>query len=334
MRKLISSIIVSLSMLIAGDKSNIGTAGALELRLSADPQAVAFNYAYSGMTSGLSSVMFNPAGLIIMNSEYQFKAQTMDYLVDSRMNEIGFAMKISENSAIAVNFRSIDIGDIEQTTLQNPNGNGVTFAPVFSVLSFSWSQRFTDKVSFGATIHRVTEEIINTSASALALTLGIQYRTDSGIGFGMALKNTGSDLVWNGSDEQYVSGANNVQKIHDVNYEGTRLPTSFEISVNYKYTIDSENNLTLLSTFENHNFALDDVVAGLEYAYNDMFFLRMSSRMQSETKLSAFTGFAFGVGANFELSEGSNIEFDYAFKQSRDTDVFDNINVFGLKLNF
>ena len=334
MKKLLSVTLLSLSMLFAGDKSNIGTAGALELRLSADPRAAALNYAFGGATTGLTAIMFNPAGLIQMSSEYEFKAQTMNYLVDTKLSEVGFAMKLGESSALAVNFRTLDVGDIKQTTVQDPYGNGVTFSPTFSVISIGWSQQFTDKVSFGATAHFVSEKVINTSASAIGLTMGLQYRTNSGIGFGIALKNTGSDLVYNGTDEQVNIFARDIQKTHNVEYESAKLPTSFEISVNYMYSIDAENSLLLLSSFENHNFALDDFVTGFEYNYSEMLFLRMSSRIQSETKLSAFTGFAFGAGLQFEISENSTFAFDYAFKQARETEVFDNINMFGVKLTF
>jgi hypothetical protein len=329
-------ILISLLLLViayAGDKSNVGVAGAHELRITADPVALALGRTNMSYVGGINAILLNPAGISFMNNNYEFNVSSMNYLFDTKFNEFGLAMKLGETSAVAFGVRTFDLGEIEQTTNLSPNGNGVIFNPQFNVFSLSYSQKFSSTVRWGVTGSLVNENIMNTSANAVAITTGIQYTDPEGVSFSMVLRNVGSSLSWSGTDNEYKVNSKNETRTQ-TSYENTDLPAAFDMSLGYKLNLNEDNNISILGLYKNEVQALDVFTAAIEYNFENQFFFRGSLEQQSESDFSAFKGLGLGFGVNYDLSETSKISFNYAYKGVEKTEFFDPINSVGFNLSF
>ena len=97
---------------------------------------------------------------------------------------------------MAVNVRTFNIGDIDETTVFYPDGTGQVFTPNFSILGASFAKKLSDNTSVGLTANYVRESFGRVSASGVAYDLGVQYKGllgREGLDVGFALKNFGSD---------------------------------------------------------------------------------------------------------------------------------------------
>ena len=86
-----------------------------------------------------------------------------------------------------------------------------------------------------------------------------------------------------------------------------------------------------MGNFQNSNFGSDEFRVGLEYCYDKILYLRggymMLGKNNSENNIY---GASVGAGVSIPI-EGSNIAFDYAW---RETDFFDANQWFTLKVGF
>ena len=64
---------------------------------------------------------------------------------------------------------SLDFGEIERTTVQNPNGGLGTFSPQFMNLGVSYAKKFTDRISGGVTLRLISESAADIAANGFSL---------------------------------------------------------------------------------------------------------------------------------------------------------------------
>jgi hypothetical protein len=74
---------------------------------------------------------------------------------------------------IGLSFTYLDYGDMEVTTLREPDGTGEIFSPKDMAIGLTYSYNLTDRFSLGGTAKYVHQNIWNTNASAFAADLGI-----------------------------------------------------------------------------------------------------------------------------------------------------------------
>jgi hypothetical protein len=332
MKKILVSIL-SLIVIYAGGKEKIGTAGAQLLQLNTTPVNMALGGTNYASVTGINSIYTNPAGLARMETSMEVHVSTVSWLADTDINQLLYAFKVGEYTTLGLSFRSLNVGDIDVTTTESSNGTGETLNPSNTQIGLTYSQKFTDRISFGATISYYSEDYGLVQASAVAADLGIQYRTETGLDFGIALKNVGTDIAFDGNAKSLNNGSDRTP--YYLSYENSFLPTEFKISVNYVNSFSAESNLTILSDFTNFNQGVNSFAGGVEYAYNNMFYARASYRLYQEDDVSAFDGLNFGLGVNFSMDEatGSNVMFNYSY-QGVDESAFDAVNSLGVTLTF
>lgn len=329
MKKLLLLVSSAVLLLSQGGLSQISTASALFLNMNVDPQGVALGGSHGGIVKGLRSLQYNPAGLSYQN-KMAVNVFTSSYLADVSISDFSLAIPF-ESSAVAIRFKALNSGSEKITTTEQIDGTGSTWEYTATVVGVSWANQFTDKVSFGATLNFFNEGIEATSGSAVAVDMGVQYRTANGVGFGIALKNIGSEVNYQTSDNVYLGDDN--QSPHDRRLQSFALPAQFEMSLAYNYSMDEENELMVSSRYTNSSANVDEYGFGAQYSYNGMFDARLSYIMLQESDISIFGGFAFGAGLNFDLSESSSLRFSYSMK-AVDESAFDNPSYLGISLDF
>jgi len=151
------AVIISLLALVlvpseswAGNKDRAGSAGASQLLIN--PWARSGGLGNSNMASvrGLESSFLNVAGLAsTKRTEIGFTYS--DYLVgsDIKINAFGISQRVGETSVLSLTVSSMNVGDIEITTEDIPDGGIGNFSPTFSNLALSYAKEFSNSIYGG-----------------------------------------------------------------------------------------------------------------------------------------------------------------------------------------
>ena len=327
-KTVLSLLLVALAFTQGGNK--IGTGGASQLLIPMSARNISLAGSNASTASGLDAVQINPAGLSTKGSS-EFKVTQMNYIADIDLNAISMALSISESSSIAVWGRSLSVGEIEVTTLSDPNGNGQTYEPTLFVGGFTYSSRLTDRINFGLSAKYYMEKIQRSDASGMAFDFGVQYLHESGISMGVSLKNIGPDMQFRG-DALNVKSKPNGQNNQDLDVttqllaQKVSLPVIFDISLGYKYELDSETSTNLYTKYSNNDKSEKLLTGGLELQYDDMFFVRGGYESYMENQENYIFGAAFGIGVQM-----SSFSVDYGYRQA---EFFDGNHVFTIGLAF
>lgn len=73
----------------------------------------------------------------------------MNYIADIGVQFGAVGVNFEEFGSIAFSIKSLSVGDIIKTTVENPDGTGQTFAPQYSTIGLSYSKMLSDRVSVG-----------------------------------------------------------------------------------------------------------------------------------------------------------------------------------------
>jgi hypothetical protein len=211
-------------------------------------------------------------------------------------------------------------------------------------LGATYSRAMTDRIFVGVNIKFITESIMQTSASAFALDMGVQYLTEAGVRLGVALKNLGSPMKFSGPnmDRQVeipdTPPGSPTRKLRFPSQKA-ELPSLFEIGLSYDIKPMEKANITIMGNYRNHNFANDQILAGVELSYDNRFFLRGGYDYAMNEGTDAVGGDTYQFGPTFgfgliqPLSGGTSLGFDFAYRMVN-TAYFDNNMYFSAKLIF
>jgi len=318
---------------IAANADRTGTAGATELRIPNSARGLALG---SGMVSdpgGLEMLYYNPAAIAgVTRVEAYFS--NYSYIADVTKNYVAVAAKTSYGT-LAVTADVLSLGDIMETTEDNPEGTGRVFSPNWSILGLSYGRYMTDQVTVGATLKMISESVLQTHATGLAFDAGIQYRPGpKGVWLGLAVKNFGPNMHFTGSDfESFHSTSDNPQAngrslaSQSASFE---LPGYFEIGARYLYPLGESASFTGFGTFQSNNFYSDVFELGGEFGLNDTFFLRGGGAI-TDNKDQLF-GPAFGAGFSIPIGGTSKIVADYTMQTVKT--YFDDTHMLAVKFVF
>lgn len=323
MRKLlILVVLMSLPIsLLAGDASRKGTAGAEQLLVPVGARSIATAGAFVSNVLGVESIYYNPAGLDKMTgSEAQFSY--MNYFADINVSYFAIGTSLDIGS-FALSYKSFDFGEIPITDFANPDGTGQTFSPNYWTMGLTYSNSITDRVAAGVTFKLINEEIMNTSATGAAIDFGVQYKFNDNLSLGASVKNIGGNMTYTGEDLKLKTEIPNTayssgNGTFEIDTEEFQIPSYFELSLAYNLMMDENNNVLIGGTFRNNNNFEDLGKIGLEYNFSNTLFIRGGYTAQLENSDESIYNFTVGAGINYEMVDGINIKFDYAFRNVED----------------
>ncbi len=324
----------------SGPKKKYGTLAAPELLIPIGSSGTSLGGSNLATVSGIDAMYWNPAGLSEINSKSgEVMFSSMNYLADINMNYFAGAVKLGSLGTIGGSVRALSFGEELVTTVYAPDGTGATFAPTYIVGTLSFARAMTDKIHFGTSIKLINEQISDVSASGFAFDFGLQYVAGvSGLRFGIALKNLGSSMKFNGPGLDRTFTENGVQTVRRVTLQEADLPTNLEIGLGYTATFSKNNNITLSSTFLNSSFSSDEYKFGMEYNYNHMLFLRGAFTVYPDnSEIDDVNKNLFGpsFGAGLKYPFGSlTLGFDYAYRVINESGFNSTNQYFTLNVGF
>jgi hypothetical protein len=276
--------------------------------------------------SGLEAAYANPSGLALGSGTSAIFSR-MNYVADIGVNYFGIGQQMGNNH-IAFTVQSWDFGTIAEQTEIVPDVSDISFNVSFLTAGFTYARTLTDRISVGTTVKMVSETIDDMSGSAVAFDAGMNYTVgESGLRFGVALKNIGSTMSYTGAGlvrlvkliDQEPSATSNALVFES---SQAQLPTLLNFGATYTRPIGAGSAVTFLGNFRSNSFDPDQYGMGVEFSYQDLFFVRGGYQtIESGSEETFFQGLSYGAGINLNVG-GTGLTIDYAMVP---TDYFDNI---------
>ena len=262
------------SALTAGTVRSQGTAGAAQLLIPVGTETVALSGTNVGTVAGIDALFTNVAGLARHNSGLQGTVSTTSYVADIDVVYAGMVVAMGETGTFGVTLKSLDFGDIPKTTALSPEGDGQTFSPSFFTATAGFARAFSDRVNVGVAGKLVSETIEESTATGMALDVGVQYRfPNAPLTFGVAMKNVGNRMHYDGInlDQDMVPGeseSGSGTESFRIVADNFALPTSLDLSASYELL----DNLSLSTVFTNHSYQTNTLALGAKYMLGSSWF--------------------------------------------------------------
>ena len=270
---------------------------------------------------------------------------------DIGVNAAGFSQKLGENGGVlGIGLVAFDFGEIQRTTVDNPDGSLGTYSPTFANLGVSYSKEMVeDRIFVGVTAKLITESVPDASAIGAAFDAGVQYRDRTGnFKIGVALRNIGPTMQYSGdgmATRARLGGSSaGFDNSVSINADDFELPSTLTISTSYDFefgakgdSIPAQMRVTPVGTFISNAFGQDQIGAGLEFAYKDIVVLRAAHFFEPDIFDDVLisnvqSGLAAGASFLFPLGKDSNtkIGVDYSYRHTR---LFNGIHTVGVRFN-
>lgn len=322
------------SALASGKK--LGTAGAVELTIPMGARNIGIGGSNIANVGGTEAMYWNPAGLSrIQGGEASFNY--LNYFADMSVSYIALGTGMGKVGTLGFTLQALNIGDINVTTMENPEGTGEVLNPNFITLNGTFARQFTDRINFGLNAKMVYEKIGNMSASAIAFDFGLQYLSPWGVDFGVVMRNYGSNLKYDGTGIEFDSAIpwanpNATTRKTKLDMAAQELPASLSMGLAYGFKLKDWNKLNLSASYTSASYGLEMVNGGVECVLKDMFFARAGYNLPiypdgyPETAKEYAYGLSFGFGAHV-LFNGKTIKADYGYRLM---DQFSGQNFFSI----
>lgn len=341
--KKLSLVTLALTMIVvsayAGNPDRRGQAGATELLIVPWARSAGWIGVNTAVVRGIEAERMNVAGLAFLEkTELNFSRTTWLSGSDVFINSFGLGTRINESSVLGFSVMSFDIGAIDITTTENPDGGLGTFKPSFVNIGVSYAKSFSDRIHGGATVRIISQGISDVTAQGVAFDAGIQYITGpkDAMKFGIALRNVGTPMAFGGDglSARGVMQGSTVALTLSQRSQEFEMPSLMNIGGSYDFYpmgVD-DYRLTVAANFTSHSFSNDQYGVGAEFSWRDMFAVRAGYQHENglqnvETSQNVHTGINFGFSVDAPFNK-SRIGIDYAY---RTTNPFGGTHLFGLR---
>lgn len=312
----------------AYDFERVAQSGWQFLKLPTDARMAALgNITTVTGINDVNAALRNPAELTGLHGT-PVSFTRVNWFADIAYNAMAGAFNLGSVGTIGLSARFLDYGDMkrtEYTTIEDaaaPTGirdvisdDLGTFGASDMSIGLSYAREVTDRLSVGANLHYIREEIDDLSMSNFAFDVGTSYNTGiKSLRLAMLIRNFGPD-----------------KKLVNYNEEIQREPASIKMPAQFRLgaafdAIDLEAHKVTLAVEGVHiNDGPEKVNLGMEYGLLDFIFLRGGYKFNYDEE-------SFSLGAGLNISMGSTfavINFAYV-----DFGQLDTVNMFSVALGF
>ncbi|HQU71987.1 MAG TPA: PorV/PorQ family protein [Calditrichia bacterium] len=321
-QKTILAAVALAAVLVAGignpvmGQSKAGTTILPFLKIEPSARNAALGSASASMYGEALAAYYNPASLgRLPAAQAQFSHS--QWLADIDYNFLIFATPLANYGIISLQAISLNSGEIDVTTVEQPLGTGERYTVNDFALGLAYGTLLTDRVSVGFQVNYMREDIWHSTVTAFGLNVGVQYRiSDNGPTFGASISNFGPRSGFNGRDLyiQYdldpLRRGDNNDLPAELRTENYALPTIFRVGISFPVRFGETNRLLIAVDASHPNDNQESLSMGAEWQIRDMFALRGGYR---ELFLEdSEGGLVLGGGLKLGLS-GYNFRLDYAW---------------------
>ena len=323
------------AQLFVPDVSKKGTTAAPFLSIVQGARATAMGSAFVGIADDQSSIYWNPAGLA-KTSGFGVMFDHTTWLADVSYNFLAASYNIGSMGVVGLSFTTSDYGEMNVTTIEEPNGTGETFSARDVSFSLAYALNLTDNFCIGFNPKVVYQSLWKMSATAFAMDIGVQYRTPfAGIILAAAISNFGTKMQLSGNsnlilvDLDPLNGGNNEKIPANLETEAWSLPLNFRVGLGYTAEFDEQNKLTVAMDAMHPSDNYESINIGAEYWFMNLIALR--GGYNSLFLKDAEQTFTVGVGIQQQLLGNIALKVDYAYQ---DFGRLTNIQKFSVGITF
>ncbi|MFC2133957.1 PorV/PorQ family protein, partial [Bacteroidota bacterium] len=327
---------LSQSIIIAQVVTKTGTTAAKFLSIGVGPRANAMGSAFSAIADDATAMYWNPAGIAQVD-EYQAVFNYTSLFADLSVNYFGIVIPAGDFGNWGVNVTILDIGEMEVTTENYPEGTGEYFSAASYAFGLSYARYITNDFIVGVNLKYVREDIYNSSADGFCIDIGTIFTTPFyGIKFASTIANYGTKMQMTGEDllvrfDQDANRAGNNDQIDAyLSTDKFELPLRLQIGLSRSFEIMENQTLTLAvdATYPNDNAQWINIGGELSL-FNGMVDLRGGYKTLFLD--DSQEGLTLGFGVNYDRLAGFNIAIDYSYQQ---LEFLSNTHCFGVLLGF
>jgi hypothetical protein len=241
----------SYSQGFVSDVSKRGTSAATFLSIGQSARAIGMGSAFVSVQGDPSGMYWNPAGIAYIDGVSLLFDHT-NWIADVGYNFFAGTYSIEGLGTIGLSVIVSDIGEMDVTTINQPEGTGQTFSATDFAVTLAYAVKLTENFAIGFNPKFIYQSIWNMNASSFAIDLGVQYRTPfDGMILAMSISNFGTKMRLDGNttlvlfDSDPQSSGNNDKIPAYLETNDWALPLIFRVGLAYD-PIKSENHkLTL-----------------------------------------------------------------------------------------
>ncbi len=294
----------------------VGTSTGQFLTIGVGGREVAMGEAVTALTSGSGSVFWNPAGLVDGNSNDIYAAYNQ-WPAGIHVGALSYAYVNPKIGTFSINAKYVNFGEMEITTVENPNGTGSMLNMSNYAIGLSYGRYLTDKVSMGLTGKLVNERYGANGYTTVAWDVGLMYRADfRNFKIGMSILNFSNMVQFSGSYIDY-SNSDSYLTGNELEFEKWSLPMTFRFGAVIDVYNKGANKVIAAVDMVHPNDNVEQYNIGVEYAYDSMIFVRTGYR------LSAYEG-GFSAGFGFKWNM---LNIDYALSSLGNLGVTNRLSI-------
>lgn len=323
------------SLGFAGGVTKVGTTAAGFLSIDVGARAVSMGGAYVAVAEDATAMYWNTSGIARID-KFTLLFHHTKWLADISHNYMGVILPVQSIGSFGVNITSLTMGDMERTTISNPDGTGEYFSAGSYAIGLCFARNLTNRFAIGFNVKYINEQIYHSAASGIAFDVGTIFNTQFyGLRIGMSITNYGSKMQMQGKDmltqvdiDPLLAG-NNENLNSYLKTDEYDLPLLFRVGVAIDVLKDYEKNNLLLAVDALHpNNDTESINIGAEYAFNKMFFLRGGYN----TMFAKDSESGMALGAGLAINSGNaSLKFDYAY---HDFGILNDVQIFSVGLAF
>ena len=293
-----------------------GTTAGQVLKINVGPRAIGMGGAFTASPGDLSSLYWNPGGVASISGNEAAFYHTELY-ADIKHEFAAFATNLQDFGTVGIFVNVLSMDEMKVRTLEKPEGTGELFRAGALVVGLNYSRSLTNNFSIGFNAKYINEYIWNMSATGVAVDIGTLYRIPvlNELRIAASISNFGTKMKLAGRDVLVItpSGASDGNLLNsNLELDEFDLPLVFRFGLAADVIKMDEHVLSLGLDAVHPNDHTEYLNAGLEYAWNDLLFIRggYNSLFEEESE----KGLTLGFGINYKIGSYLGIKLDYAYQ--------------------
>jgi hypothetical protein len=307
--------------LVAGAQfSRVGTSAAQFLKFPAHPRTAALGGASAASYGQVESMFWNPAGIAgIQGVGATFSHASL--FAGISYNFAGATIAIGGAHNLGIQAFYLDSGEMEQTTVQDPEGTGSNFSVRSYSFGITYAQYMTEWLMAGISLRYLREDLWNETAQSVGVDIGSVLETGFyGVRLGISIDNFGPDMQLSGEDLKYTyeSDRVSIERGASLTTEPWPLPLTFRLGIAFDIVGGSNtivesasHTVTAMGDYNEPNDAGPRANFGLEYGWEKTVFARLGY-YQNYDALQFSYGLGVAVGGS-----SLRVAVDYALVDYR-----------------
>lgn len=255
--------VIFVSGLYSQDKG--GTAGLTFLKIDVSARAMGMAGSFIGVADDASALYYNPAGIINLKQP-EVIATYYRYAGEINYSYLGAVYPIpAMNACVGIQGSFLSVGEMTVTTpdFSSYEGNGQTFGATDMMFGLSYAQVLTTKFNVGGTVKLINENLAGESIYSVAGDVSTYYNTEwKSLIFGMSIRNFGSNYSYFSQDDP--------------------IPMLFAFGIGFTPYQKEASKLNVLFEAAHPSDNAEYLTLGLEYSFNNMFFLRLGRKIDDD----------------------------------------------------